>query len=214
MFKCVNLCFIFLIISLNAYSQKVDCSGRPFYLSGKSVIYTDSTIVNGKSIYTDSLIVDISVVYTDSVVMDGVVIYTDSIVNSHVKNYHIILKNNPPFQSAIYRDNCEFKNLMMLSLSMLWKQQINDIPDEKKAYFIFSSDKKYVNYAYIKDTERELYAKYNPMKEDNNESISFSLNHDKNFMKWVEKEMNKGRIVSMGCKNKRKYICKSFNKDL
>lgn len=206
MFKCINSLIVFFVITMNAYSQKVDRSERCFYCTGESVIYTDSTIVNGATVYTDSLIVDISVVYTDSTVIDGSIIYTDSNITYSPRNYHITLTNNPPFKSAIYRNNCEYFELIQSCTFMLWMP----IPDEKRGYFIFSSDKKFVNYAFIKDIDGELYAKYNPMKKENNGSITFSMRNSNKLTDWIQKEMDKGRIVSMGCKNKRKYICKSF----
>lgn len=186
------VCLIILVMTMNVYSQKVDCTGRCFYCTGKNVIYTDSTIIDGITVYTDSLMVKVSVVYTDS-----------SITFSPI-NYHIVLKDSTPFTATIYRNDCEFIYLILNSISMM---ELN------KSYFIFSSDKKYVNYAIIKDIDTELYAKYNPIKKDNNASISFSINNDKNIIKWIQNEMDKGRIVSFGYKNERKFICKSFDKD-
>jgi len=191
-------------MTMNVYSQKVDCSGRCFYCTGENVIYMDSTIVNGITVYTDSLMVKVSVIYTDSIVNNGVVVYTDSSITFSPMNYHIVLKDSTPFTSAIYRNDCEFIYLLLNSISMM---ELN------KCYFIFSSDKKYIKYALIKDVNSKLYAKYNPIKKDNNASISFSINNDKNIIKWIQNEMDKGRIVSFGYKNERRFICKSFDMD-
>ncbi|MDD3281668.1 MAG: hypothetical protein PHC83_08885 [Bacteroidales bacterium] len=204
MFKSVNFLFILLGITINVYSQKEDCTGFPFYLRENNVVYMDSTFVNGIKIYTDSIIVEEIITYTDSTLVNGLLVYTDSNIHLEVKNYPISLINNLPFTSAIYRNDCEFIYLILNSISMM---ELN------KSYFIFSSDKKHVNYAITKDIDTELYAKYNPIKKDNNASISFSINNDKNIIKWIQNEMDKGRIVSFGYKNERRFICKSFDMD-
>lgn len=203
-FKLSKLCLFLLVISINAYSQKEDCLGRCFYCTEKNVIYTDSTIIDGITVYTDSLMVKVSVVYTDSIETNGTVFYTDSSITYSPMNYHIVLKDSSPFTAAIYRNDCEFIYLLLNSISMM---ELN------KCYFIFSSDKKYIKYALIRDVNSKLYAIYNPIKKDNNVGISFSLNNDKNIIKWIQNEIDKGKIVSFGCKNKRRYICKSFDMD-
>lgn len=203
-----------LMITLNVYSQKVDCLERCFYCTGKNVIYMDSTIVNGKTVYTDSLIVKVSVLYTDSIVSNGLVVYTDSSITYSPLNYDITLKNSFPFTSAIYRNECEYLELIKSSFIMFWYDEENKtISDNKKGYFIYSSDKKYIKYAYIKDVDGELYIKYNPIIKDNIGNVSFSINQFSELSNWMQNEMNKGKIVSLGYKNEQRFICKSFDTD-
>lgn len=216
MSKFVNLLFVFLIITVNAYSQKQDCSEHPFHLSEEyiPVFYVDSIIVDGLTVYTDSITMDIvSVDYTDSVEIDGSLIYIGG--NVYKVNYPITLTNNPPFKKAIYRgDYCEFFRLMHRITARLWGQQVSKTSDEKGRYYILSSGNKYINYAYMRTSDDDFYTKYNPLREDNNGSFSFSDRQFNKLMNWVQQEMDKGLIVTVGSKNKRTYIAKSFDPTL
>jgi len=211
MLKYLSVVFVFLVVSMNAYSQKRNCSdGYPFYMSGDTIIYTDSVIKNGLTVYTDSLVVKISTIYLDSVVIDGSIVYTDSAI-SYEMDYPITLKDNPLFKKAIYRDYCEFINLINDITFTVWAQVHNS--DEKKGYYILSSDDRFINYAFLtKKDNRELYAKYNPVGKDNSSSLSSVIRtiRENKLMRWVRQEMKKGLIVSIGSRNGLTYIGKSF----
>jgi hypothetical protein len=205
MFK--KLLFVFFIITTNVYSQKRDCSGyHPLYLSGDRVIYTDSIIANDVRIYTDSVVLDIFVSYIDSSIIDNFVIYTDSVVS-----YSYPLTNNPPFKNAVYRDYCEFFREMFFITTMLWRQERVRTSDEEKKYYIFSANNRFINYTSVSKNNGELYAKYNPTGKDNKNSFSFSQRQFDKLTNWVLQEMDKGLKVSVGSKNKKTYIAKSFS---
>jgi hypothetical protein len=217
MFKFINLLFVCFVITTNAYSQKKDCSDSPFYfyLSGDKmnrIIYTDSTIVNSVTVYTDSLIVDFAVVYTDSIIVDASVIYTDSMLSYKV-DYPITLTNNPPFKKAIYRDYCEFSHQIFLMTSILSRQQGTNFSDEKKGYYILSSDDRFIRYAFLTKADGELYDKYSPIEENNKTCFSFSKRQYGKLVNWIQQEIDKGLIVSVtiGSKNKKTYIAKLFS---
>ena len=215
--KHKGLFFVFLVIAANAYSQEVDCSQyKPFYLfSGKEnkVYYIDSVVVNGETVYTDSITVNVSLAYTDSILVDGLVIYTDSIVIGYgIGNYPIVLKNNPPFQYAIFRDDCcEFyRRMTFISMGLIAQYMGPNKLQKKekgKVYYILYMDDRFVNYAYISKKNADYYDKYYPMQAD----ISFSRKqYYKKMLDWILQEMNKGLIVSIGRKDSKTYILKSF----
>ena len=214
MFKYVNLLCFFVIISVNAYSQKRNCCGHfPFDYSQSGIIYIDSIIVNGVTVYTDSIVIERVVVYTDSMIVNGSVVYTDSSVSQRVTNYPITLTNKSPFNKAVFRDYCEFRNLMLLHIHFrLWCQQVSKLSDGKKGYYILSSDDRYINYAFISETD-DKFSEYDPM----DDGFSFSQKRYCYLMDWVEQEIDKGLMVSIGVKSikniksKRTYIAKSFN---
>jgi hypothetical protein len=175
-------------------------------MSGDRVIYTDSTIDNGVRVYTDSIVLDIFVSYIDSSIIDGFVVYTDSVVS-----YHYPLTNNPPFNNAVYHDYCEFFREMFFITTMLWKQERIKTSYEEKRYYILFANNKFINYTSVSRNDSELYAKYNPIGEDNNGSFSFSQRQFDKLTNWVLTEMDKGLKVSIASKNKKTYIAKSFS---
>lgn len=208
---------IFLFFTTSAYSQNINCfeEYNPFYLfSGKAskVYYIDSSLVNGTTIYTDSITVNVSIVYTDSIVAEGVVIYTDSSVTGHVvTNYPISLKNDFPFKNALFRDDyCGFwREMTYVSFWLEWAN--SNKSDDKSRICIFSSDDKYIKYAFIENSDKDLYDKYNPIQKNDKESFSFSEKQFYNKMiNWVRDKAFEGSIVSVG-KKKKKYIIRLFN---
>jgi hypothetical protein len=203
-----KILLIFFVITTNVYSQKKkDCSDYiPLYMSGDRIIYTDSTIVNGVISYTDSIVVDISVSYKDSTVIDGSIVYTDSGISYKV-NYPI----NSPFKNLIYRDYCGIFLEMFIITTNLWLQEksIKALETEKK-YYIFSADSRFISYASVSKNDGELYAKYNPIGENNNGSFSFSQRQFEKLIDLLLQEVDRGMIVSIGSKNKKTYIVKSF----
>jgi hypothetical protein len=92
----------------------------------------------------------------------------------------------------------------------LWRQQVANLSDEKKGYYILSAEGRFIRYAFITKADGELYAKYNPIETDNKGSLSFSNRKYEKLIKWTQQEIDKGLMVSVGNKNKRKYVCKSF----
>lgn len=215
MFKFVKFLFVFFVITLNSYSQKKDCSDRPFYLLDEyvPVYYTDSIIVNGLTVYTDSIIIKAVPIDYSSDTINGSLVYING--NVYEVNYPIVLTNNLPFKKAIYRDDyCGFWHLFFSITFRLWVQQTAKNSEEKGRYYILSSDKRYINYASIRKNDGDFYTKYNPSRENNNGSISFSERQFEKLMNWAQQEMDKGLIVSVGSKNKRTYIVKSFDPNL
>ena len=212
MYRYIKVFCIFFIVTANVYSQKKDCSCRPiyFYMTGDRVIYTDSIIVDGVTVYTDSFIVDVTVVPKGTTVSDATVasFSGDSIV-FYKADYPFTLTDNPPFKNAIFRDDCEFLHQMRLVVIRLWRQEADNLPEEKKGYYILSAENRYINYGFLTKEEGELYAKYNP-ENDMKSNFSFSKRQYGKLIHWVKQEMDKGMKVSIGSKNQKTYVAKSF----
>ncbi len=207
----------FLFFTTRTYTQNINCfeEYKPFYLfSGKAskVYYIDSSLVNGTTVYSDSITVNVAIAYTDSIVAEGVVVYTDSSVTGHtVTNYPIGLKNDFPFKKAFFRDDyCGFWR-GMTSVS-IWLERVNtNKSDDKSGICIFSSDNKYIKYALIENSDKDLYDKYNPLQKNDKKNFSFSEKQFYNKMiNWVRDKALEGSIVSIG-KKKKKYIIRLFD---
>lgn len=83
--------------------------------------------------------------------------------------------------------------------------------DDKSKICIFSSDDKYIKYAFIENSDKDLYDKYNPIQKNDKESFSFSEKQFYNKMiNCVRDKAFEGSIVSVG-KKKKKYIIRLFN---
>jgi len=122
-------------------------------------------------------------------------------------NYPIGLINNLPSKDAIYRDYCEFWELMFLIKVRLWRERVDNPSDEKERYFMLSPDGRYINYGLIKEADDKIYTEYNPIDSD----ISFSQKRYDKLMNWVLQEIGNGRKVSIGSNNRKTYFVKSFS---
>ena len=211
-FYSISILLAFLFVATSAYSQTIDDCSRPFYMTGESVIYIDSIVVEGKTIYTDSLLVNVTVTYKDSIIVDDKVVYTDSSMSFGVV-YPIIIAENPPFRYATFlNDYCGFLNQMSLIYIGFTK---NFHSKTTSGYHIFSMDNKYIKYDFLTPKDGELYAKYNPFQEKNKETLRFSNRQYYNkLFDWIQKEICEGKIVSIdidSSKKRKTFIGKSFN---
>lgn len=193
LFILVGMC----VFSVNVYSQD---SKLPFMfiytLQGEGVYYLDSVQIDGKTIYTDSAIV--SKRYSDK----------DSSNGYNVKYNNIDLSNNPLFNSVFYKN--EIIDMLMLCCISINKQE-----KTKNRYYIFSQEGKYILYRNMQNAEENLYAKYYPTNDKKNGSVSFSSKQYEKLVDYLQKEFNKGNIISLGKNNKSrgKLVVKSFSKD-
>ncbi len=212
MFNRISILLAFLFVAKNVYSQAIDDCSRPFYMTGESVIYTDSIVIEGKTIYTDSLLVNVTVTYKDSIIVDDKVIYTDSSMSFGVV-YPIIIAENPPFRYATFlNDYCGFLNQM----SLIYIGFTKDFHSRTTSgYHIFSMDNKYIKYDFLMPKDGELYAKYNPSQEKDKGTLRFSnRQYYTKLFDWIQKEICEGKIVSIdidSSKKRKTFIGKSFN---
>jgi hypothetical protein len=132
--------------------------------------------------------------------------------------YPIKLIDKPPFEKAVYRDMKELISLMgSISLSFLSQHWTSRVPQEpmsneegKRGYFIISCDEEYIYSGILKESSSELYAKYDPTKEDNKDIYPvIKTKSYKKFYYWIVQEMNKGAVISIGG-TQRTRIAKSF----
>jgi hypothetical protein len=130
--------------------------------------------------------------------------------------YPIKLTDKPPFQKAVYRGRKELVSLMgSISLSFLSQSWSSHEPmsneEGEKGYFVISCDDEYIYSGILKENNNELYAKYNPMKEDSKDIYPvIKTKNYKEFQNWIIQEMNKGAIISITGTQKT-YIAKSFS---
>ena len=128
--------------------------------------------------------------------------------------YPIRLTDNLLFEMAYYRDAAELSRSMGFMSAILWRQQVDKIGyyNDKVGYFIVSCDDEYIYNGFLQENNGELYAKYNPIKEDNIDM--YPIIRTKNYRKlyyWIVKELNKGATISIIGDKKGIYIGKSFN---
>lgn len=141
-------------------------------------------------------------------------------------NYPILLTDNPPFEKAVYRDSREFNILMMDVFSTIdcqfWTQRwLLQVPPEpmsneknKKGYMIISCDDEYIYSGVIREKDSVLYAKYNPITNNNKDMYPIVKTKNMNrFYYWIMQEMNKGAIISITGTQKA-YFAKSFDKNI
>ena len=86
--------------------------------------------------------------------------------NSFYKIYYpITLKDNSLFKKAVYHNDFELMSHIRYSLYYQRKK------DDKKGYFVLTSDSKYINYAFLEKKDGYLYTKYNPLNEYNSGTV-------------------------------------------
>ena len=129
-------------------------------------------------------------------------------VRCALKNYPFTLTDDTLFARAVFRNDCEFRNLMLQIYFRTRREQLSKLSSEKEKYFILSANNRFINYGLISEEDNEFYAEYSPIDSD----ISFSQRQYDKLMDWVIQEIDNGRKVSiMSRKNKRRYIVKSFD---
>ena len=215
------LVFTFVIITVNtAYSQKKECRYYSYYLTNSIVknfpkdflrdttlyIYVDSNIVNGLTVYTDSVKVDIFVNNEDYLFMFGdfnMVLRNDEPLLYKIY-YPIPLIDNPLFKKAVYRNDCA--GVLSHMGHRLYSQQKVGTP---KGYFILSADEKYIKYAFLTETNGELYTKYDPLNKDNGGTVTTMKR--KKFNSWITQELDKNEVISI-TQIGNVYIVKSFSR--
>ena len=120
---------------------------------------------------------------------------------------NIDLSNNPLFNSVFYKN--EIIDMLMLCCISINKQE-----KTKNRYYIFSQEGKYILYRDMQKAEENLYAQYYPTNDRKTGSVSFSFRQWEKLNKHIQKELNKGNIVSLGKsdESRGKLIVKSFSK--
>jgi len=119
--------------------------------------------------------------------------------------YPIILTDKLPFEEAVYRDATELFRLVVRIHAKFYWQQISK--EKNKEYFIISCDDKYIYYGFLKEANSELYAKYNPVSEDNQ---NIRIKNYRKLHYWLIQELNKSSTISIIGDEKETYISKSF----
>jgi len=218
------LIVVLIVITANAaYSQKKkkECNSYSWDFWNLAIVGMDNFSKNFPKDTTIYVCIDSNIVkglttaYPDSIRID---IFSDancvyatpySLSQSYGEeplyriHYPITLKDNPLFQKAIYCDDC----WLSVYIARTFRQKEGD----KKGYCILSSDGIYVNYAFLEEKDGDLYAKYNPLNEDNNGTVTTIKS--KKFWDWLTQELetNKNQLISVA-KNGKVYIVKLFNK--
>lgn len=135
---------------------------------------------------------------------DTSLVSTDSLF---VIIYPIVLTDNSLFSKAICQD--DFESLIQSETTV---SRLTFPPDFKaiKGYYILSLDGIYIKYGSLTETNTELYATYNPFKEEDNNSTVIKTKNKQKLMYWIKQEMSNGLLVSVGAKTKGGYVAKSF----
>ena len=121
------------------------------------------------------------------------------------KTYPITITDKPPFEQAVYRDASELLRLMMRIFSF-YESEID------KGYFVVFCDDKYIYSGFVRESNNELYAKYNPANEDNQKI--YPIIRTKETMKLyylVARELNKGTTIFIIGDKEGTCIAKSFS---
>ena len=133
----------------------------------------------------------------------------DTVHSYRSGTYPFKLTDKPPFKEAVYRDATELFRLM--GLFNVYCSRMQKTTKDKDEYFIISCDDKYIYYGFLKESNGELYAKYNPLKEEDKDMHPvIRTKKEQNLDYWVIRELNKGSTVSIIGDKEGTYIGKSF----
>ncbi len=119
---------------------------------------------------------------------------------------------NIRFHSSINRNEKPdsfptYEHLMLLCIADLYSNQNNPSKTENRSnYYLFASDSIHIFYNLMKTTE-DGFERYLPKK---TESKVFPFRKSANIAQYVLEQIDKGKMVSLGSLNKRKYIVQSF----
>ena len=124
-----------------------------------------------------------------------------------------LVVNSTLFQQAFNKEDSAF--VIRTTISGLLVPQKKcficpNKPSKSGLYWVLYADDRYIYKGRIKKNN-ELYTKYNPIKDSNDEMQSAKIKGKKKLFCWAKQEIDKGLMVSVIAKNRTTYYVKSYS---